>query len=147
MAQTERNGMQGSNGRGSNEIGSNADTRDDGATHLVIRADFHPRIGVRDPAPADDASFVTPIPLLFEPTPDVPQAEATTPAEVAAEREAALAEMERLRVEHRDLDDAITAIGRAVGDQLQVQRLKRRKLALRDRIRQLEDQLTPDIIA
>ncbi|QLP97439.1 MAG: DUF465 domain-containing protein [Rhodoblastus sp.] len=55
--------------------------------------------------------------------------------------------MERLRVEHRDLDDAITALGRAVGDQLQLQRLKRRKLALRDRIRQLEDQLTPDIIA
>lgn len=143
--------MQGSNGRGSNEVGSNADTRDDGATHLVIRADFHPRIGVRDPAPADDASFVTSIPLHFEPAPDAPQAEAAepeaTPAEVAAEREAALAEMERLRVEHRDLDDAITALGRAVGDQLQVQRLKRRKLALRDRIRQLEDQLTPDIIA
>lgn len=143
--------MQGSNGRGSNEIGSNADTRDDGATHLVIRADFHPRIGVRDPAPVEDASFVTPIPLHFEPAPDAPDADASapeaTPAEVAAEREAALEEMERLRVEHRDLDDAITAIGRAVGDQLQVQRLKRRKLALRDRIRQLEDQLTPDIIA
>lgn len=66
-------------------------------------------------------------------------------AESAAEYEAELA---RLREEHRDLDDAIEALMRiAVGDRLQVQRLKKRKLALRDRITYLEDQLTPDIIA
>ena len=58
------------------------------------------------------------------------------------------AEIERLREEHRDLDAAIAAL-QAAGtiDQLQVQRLKKRKLSLRDRISKLEDQITPDIIA
>nr|WP_198157590.1 DUF465 domain-containing protein [Methylobacterium nodulans] len=66
-------------------------------------------------------------------------------AESAAEYEAELA---RLREEHRDLDDAIEALMQlAGGDRLQIQRLKKRKLALRDRISFLEDQLTPDIIA
>jgi hypothetical protein len=57
-------------------------------------------------------------------------------------------EVERLRQEHRDLDAAIDAL-MAVGanDALQLQRLKKRKLALRDRISFLEDSLTPDIIA
>ena len=64
------------------------------------------------------------------------------------ERQAASAEVERLREEHRDLDAAISALS-ATGprDQIQIQRLKKRKLALRDRIGHLEDQLTPDIIA
>lgn len=58
------------------------------------------------------------------------------------------AELSRLRQEHRDLDAAIEALERmATGDQLQVQRLKKRKLILRDRMSYLEDQLTPDIIA
>jgi hypothetical protein len=58
------------------------------------------------------------------------------------------AEVERLRLEHHDLESAIGAL-LAVGaaDQLQIQRLKKRKLLLRDRIAYLEDQLTPDIIA
>ena len=58
------------------------------------------------------------------------------------------AEVERLRLEHTDLEAAIEALI-AVGapDQLQIQRLKKRKLVLRDRIAVLEDQLTPDIIA
>ncbi|KQP07978.1 MAG: DUF465 domain-containing protein [Methylobacterium sp.] len=57
-------------------------------------------------------------------------------------------ELERLRQEHRDLDGAIDALELSVaGDQLQIQRLKRRKLALRDRISYIEDQITPDIIA
>jgi hypothetical protein len=61
------------------------------------------------------------------------------------ELEVALA---RLRQEHRDLDAAIEALHNAPGaDILQVQRLKKRKLQLRDRIRLVEDQLTPDIIA
>ena len=58
------------------------------------------------------------------------------------------AELARLQQEHRDLDAAIEALERMVaGDQLQIQRLKKRKLALKDRIRTLEDQITPDIIA
>lgn len=57
-------------------------------------------------------------------------------------------ELARLKEEHRDLDTAIEALERLVaGDQLQVQRLKKRKLVLRDRVAYLEDQLTPDIIA
>ena len=58
------------------------------------------------------------------------------------------AELARLRQEHRDLDGAIEALEQMVaGDQLQIQRLKKRKLILKDQIRRLEDQLTPDIIA
>lgn len=54
----------------------------------------------------------------------------------------------RLQQEHRDLDSAIAALQEAPGtDVLQVQRLKKRKLVLRDRITFIEDQLTPDIIA
>ncbi len=57
-------------------------------------------------------------------------------------------ELSRLKQEHRDLDAAIEALERmANGDQLQVQRLKKRKLILKDRMGYLEDQLTPDIIA
>ena len=58
------------------------------------------------------------------------------------------AELARLKQEHRDLDAAIDALEQSVaGDQLQVQRLKKRKLVLRDRISFIEDELTPDIIA
>ncbi|MCW6507500.1 YdcH family protein [Lichenifustis flavocetrariae] len=57
-------------------------------------------------------------------------------------------DMERLREEHRDLDAAIAAlIHLGTPDQLQLQRLKKRKLVLRDRIAFLDDQATPDIIA
>jgi hypothetical protein len=53
-----------------------------------------------------------------------------------------------LRKQHRDLDDSIKDLTQgAFVDQLQVQRLKRRKLELKDRISALEDQLLPDIIA
>ena len=61
---------------------------------------------------------------------------------------AILAELNRLRIEHRDLDAAINALeGMTAADQLQIQRLKKRKLLLKDRIRALSDQVTPDIIA
>jgi len=57
-------------------------------------------------------------------------------------------QLARLRQEHRDLDAAIEALQDTPGsDIIQVQRLKKRKLQLRDRITFIEDQLTPDIIA
>jgi hypothetical protein len=57
-------------------------------------------------------------------------------------------QLARLQQEHRDLDAAIGALQDSRGsDMLQVQRLKKRKLYLRDRISQIEDVLTPDIIA
>tara|TARA_R110000851_G_scaffold316556_1_gene479746 strand:+ start:424 stop:627 length:204 start_codon:yes stop_codon:yes gene_type:complete len=56
--------------------------------------------------------------------------------------------LELLKVEHRDLDEAIVALIDAGNpDQLRVARLKKRKLQLRDRIIVLENQLIPDIIA
>ncbi len=64
------------------------------------------------------------------------------------ERRAYQIEIERLRQEHRDLDAAIDALASAATcDQLQLQRLKKRKLVLRDKIGQLDDSLFPDIIA
>jgi hypothetical protein len=58
------------------------------------------------------------------------------------------AQLAQLRQEHRDLDAAIAALYNSPGaDLLQVQRLKKRKLQLRDQIILIEDQLTPDIIA
>ena len=57
-------------------------------------------------------------------------------------------QLARLQQEHRDLDAAIYALQHAPGsEEIQVQRLKKRKLVLRDRITFIEDQLTPDIIA
>lgn len=53
-----------------------------------------------------------------------------------------------LRAEHRDLDDIIARLSdHAPYDQLQLQRLKKRKLALKDQINQIESRLLPDIIA
>ena len=58
------------------------------------------------------------------------------------------AQLARLLQDHRDLDAAIAALeGLPGADIIQVQRLKKRKLQLRDRITFIEDQLTPDIIA
>ncbi|BBE74023.1 YdcH family protein [Oharaeibacter diazotrophicus] len=57
-------------------------------------------------------------------------------------------ELARLRQEHRDLDAAIAAmVALGSGDTIQIQRLKKRKLVLKDRIQFLEDQIVPDIIA
>ena len=57
-------------------------------------------------------------------------------------------ELEVFRREHRDLDEAISALAeRSVADQLTIQRLKKRKLRLKDKIANIEDRLTPDIIA
>ncbi|MEA3060775.1 MAG: hypothetical protein QOJ94_556 [Sphingomonadales bacterium] len=60
----------------------------------------------------------------------------------------AAARLVRLRTEHRDLDSAIEALLCVPApDQLQIARLKKRKLRLKDEIAQLEDRLIPDIIA
>ena len=65
-----------------------------------------------------------------------------------AEEQEAREELARLSEEHRDLDTAIEALERVgAGDRLQIQRLKKRKLGLKDRMSFLHDQLTPDIIA
>ena len=54
----------------------------------------------------------------------------------------------QLNLEHRDLDDVIARLGEEPGqDQLQLQRLKKKKLLLKDQISNLERQLTPDIRA
>ena len=56
--------------------------------------------------------------------------------------------LEVLRREHRDLDEAIHALQeRGSADMLTIKRLKKQKLALKDRIAQLEDRMLPDIIA
>ncbi|WP_420569385.1 YdcH family protein [Thalassovita sp.] len=57
-------------------------------------------------------------------------------------------ELEVFRQEHRDLDQAITAmVERGTADQLTIRRLKKKKLRLKDMIAIIEDRLTPDIIA
>ncbi len=57
-------------------------------------------------------------------------------------------QLQALRIEHRDMDAAIDALlDQAIPDQLQIARLKKRKLLLKDKIAVLEDQLIPDIIA
>ena len=64
------------------------------------------------------------------------------------EREVLRVELEVLRQEHRDLDDAIRALqGDGKGDMFTIKRLKKQKLNLKDRIAQIEDRLFPDIIA
>lgn len=57
-------------------------------------------------------------------------------------------QLARLRAEHRELDAEIVAQEASpLADQLHIKRLKKRKLALKDRITAVEDQLLPDIIA
>ena len=65
-----------------------------------------------------------------------------------AEEQTLRAKLAELMQEHRDLDAAIAAMGdQGVKDQLQVTRLKKRKLQLKDQIARIEDALLPDIIA
>jgi hypothetical protein len=63
------------------------------------------------------------------------------------EKRALKARLNELREEHRALDSAILSMQEQGGDALQVARLKKRKLVLRDQIQWIEDRLTPDIIA
>ncbi len=76
------------------------------------------------------------------------QADPMVEASDGSQDQALRAELARLLQEHRDLDAAIAALQSSPGaDILQLQRLKKRKLQLRDRIVFVEDQITPDIIA
>ena len=64
------------------------------------------------------------------------------------DRDSLLRKLHELRSEHRDLDTVIARLAEhGPIDQLHLQRLKKRKLHLRDRITFISDQLTPDIIA
>ena len=53
----------------------------------------------------------------------------------------------RLRVEHEDYDAAINAMVSTGCDQIRIQRMKKKKLVIKDKIAKLEDQIIPDIIA
>ena len=65
-----------------------------------------------------------------------------------SEEDALRRKLDELKTEHRDLDDVIARISeRMPYDQLQLQRFKKRKLALRDQISKIESELLPDIIA
>ena len=64
-----------------------------------------------------------------------------------AVEQALLARLNQLKIEHRDIDAAIQALEDSGGDQLSIARFKKRKLALRDEIAAIEDQVIPDIIA
>jgi hypothetical protein len=63
------------------------------------------------------------------------------------DRDSLLRRLHELRSEHRDLDTVIARIESGIGDQLQIQRLKKRKLKLKDEISWVESRLVPDIIA
>ncbi len=63
------------------------------------------------------------------------------------DRDSLLRRLHELRSEHRDLDTVIARLEGSVADQLQMQRLKKRKLKLKDEIGWLEGRLVPDIIA
>lgn len=97
-------------------------------------------VTLKRPGQIEDISFCYVLPGTFV----RPRLMALTPEEERDLHE----QLSRLLQEHRDLDTAIEALQDAPGsDLLQVQRLKKRKLYLRDRISFIEDQLTPDIIA
>lgn len=64
------------------------------------------------------------------------------------EQQALRQRLEQLRIEHRDLDDVISRLGEnPYVDQLQLRRLKKRKLVLKDMIAKIESELIPDLNA
>lgn len=73
--------------------------------------------------------------------------ETAAPDTMLADRDSLLRRLHELRSEHRDLDTVIARMGEGPMDQLQLQRLKKRKLRLKDEIAWLESRLLPDIIA
>ena len=83
------------------------------------------------------------LPARFLRTPDP----ATNPALMLDDRESLLRRLHEMRSEHRDLDTVIARFSAERTDPLQVQRLKKRHLKLKDEIARLESRLVPDIIA
>ena len=72
----------------------------------------------------------------------------SNPTSEPLDTEAIRNKLEALKSEHRDLDEVIERLlEKPPFDQLQLQRLKKRKLGLKDQIHKLESQLIPDIIA
>ena len=63
------------------------------------------------------------------------------------DRDSLLRQLHELRSEHRDLDTVIARLSETGGDQLHLQRLKKRKLLLKDELAWLESRLIPDNIA
>ena len=63
------------------------------------------------------------------------------------DRDSLLRQLHELRSEHRDLDTVIVRLAESGADQLQLQRLKKRKLLLKDQIARLESQAIPDLNA
>jgi hypothetical protein len=79
---------------------------------------------------------------------DVTEVESNQAGYIPDDRGSIRLELERLRQEHSDLDAAVLALqAQASTNQLQVVRIKKRKLVLRDQIAKLENRLTPDLIA
>jgi hypothetical protein len=71
-----------------------------------------------------------------------------TPWMMTDDREALLARLNELRIEHRDLDTVIARLATGgPSDQIHIARLKKRKLKLKDEIAWIENRLIPDIIA
>ncbi len=70
-----------------------------------------------------------------------------TRGRMLADRDSLLRRLHELRSEHRDLDTVITRLSESGADPLQLQRLKKRKLKLKDEITWLESRLIPDVIA
>ena len=68
-------------------------------------------------------------------------------APMLTDRDSLLRRLHELRSEHRDLDTVIHRLSDSGSDQLQLQRLKKRKLLLKDEIAWLESRLIPDNIA
>ena len=69
-------------------------------------------------------------------------------AVIEVDREALREELEELIIEHRDLDDVLHRLHMVGGmEQLQMQRMKRRKLRLKEKIVKIEDMLIPNILA
>lgn len=86
-------------------------------------------------------------PLTVVESPNLVRVVSSDP-DVPEEERVARARLAQLRQEHRDLDAAIDAmLGSGNPDQLQLTRMKKRKLSLRDLISKVEDELLPDIIA
>ncbi len=84
--------------------------------------------------------------MILPPTPIRTPDPVPNPASMLDDRESLLRRLHEMRSEHRDLDTVIARLDGTV-DALQVQRLKKRKLKLKDEIRQLHDLTLPDIIA